>query len=96
MLGDVVELFGETYENGLTEPLSSREVFKMLVTRKRGVRYPEKDVASTMDLLSHPVVGALARKGDGYILVMSRETLALRLERLAEEVVNQDMDEPMS
>jgi hypothetical protein len=95
MLGDVVELFGETYENGLTEPLSSREVFKMLVTRKRGVRYPEKDVASTMDLLSHPVVGALARKGEGYILVMSRETLALRLERLAEEVVNQDMDEPM-
>ncbi len=71
MLGDVVELFGETYENGLTEPLSSREVFKMLVTRKRGVRYPEKDVASTMDLLSHPVVGALARKGDGFILVMA-------------------------
>ncbi len=94
LLGDVVELFGETYESGLTEPLSAREVFKMLVTRKRGVRYPAKDVASVMELLSHPVVGALARHGDGYILVMTRETLALRLERLAEEVVHQEMDEP--
>ncbi len=34
------------------------------------------------------------RHGDGYILVMTRETLALRLERLAEEVVHQEMDEP--
>ncbi len=66
----------------------------MLVTRKRGVRYPEKDVASIIDLLGHPVIRALARNGDGHILVRSRETLALRLKRLAEEVVHQDMDEP--
>jgi hypothetical protein len=67
--------------------------FRSLVTRKRGVRYPEKDVASIMELLSHPVVGAVARREGGYILVMARETLALRLRRLAEEVESFDVEE---
>ncbi len=96
LLADIVDLFGETYESGLTDPLSAREAFKMLVTRKRGVIYPEQDVAGVMDLLSHPVVGALTRKNDGYILVMSRETLALRLRRLAEEVESLEIEEPVS
>jgi hypothetical protein len=94
LLADVVDLFSETYESGLTEPLSIREVFKMLVTRKRGVHYPEKDVAGIMELLGHPVVGALAKKDDGYILAMSRETLALRLRRLAEEVESLEFEGP--
>lgn len=96
LLADVVNLFSETYESGLTEPLSTREVFKMLVTRKRGVHYPEKDVAGIIELLGHPVVGALAKKGDGSILVMSRETLALRLRRLAEEVESLEIEEPLA
>ena len=79
LLADIVDLFGDTYENGLREPLLAREIVRMLVTRKRGVHYPEKDVAGVLDLLSHPVVGALAKKETGYILAMSRETLALRL-----------------
>jgi len=93
LLADVVDLFGETYGHGLGDPLSARDVFKMLVTRKRGVDYPEKDVAGVLELLNHPVVGALARKDGGYILVMSRETLALRLRRLAEEVEVMDDQE---
>jgi hypothetical protein len=96
LLADIVELFGDTYESGLTDPLSARETFKMLVTRKRGVIYPERDVAGVMELLSHPVVGALTKKNDGYILVMSRETLALRLRRLAEEVESLEIEEPVS
>ena len=66
----------------------------MLVTRKRGVHYPEKDVSSIMELLSHPVVGAFVHREAGYILVMARETLGLRLRRLAEEVESFDLDEP--
>jgi hypothetical protein len=93
LLADVVDLFSETYEHGLGEPLTTQDVFKMLVTRKRGVHYPEKDVASIMELLSHPVVGAVARREGGYILVMARETLALRLRRLAEEVESFDVEE---
>ena len=94
LLADVVDLFSETYEHGLGEPLTTQDVFKMLVTRKRGVHYPEKDVSSTMELLSHPVVGALVHREGGYILVMARETLALRLRRLAEEVESFDIEEP--
>jgi hypothetical protein len=89
-----LDLFSETYEHGLGEPLTTQDVFKMLVTRKRGVHYPEKDVTSIMELLSHPVVGALARREADYILVMARETLALRLRRLAEEVESFDVEEP--
>jgi hypothetical protein len=66
----------------------------MLVTRKRGVSYPEADVNGILELLSHPVVGALTHKEGGYILVMSRETLGLRLRRLAEEVETLDSIEP--
>ena len=51
-------------------------------------------MSSTMELLSHPVVGAPVRRELGYILVMARETLALRLRRLAEEVESFDVEEP--
>jgi hypothetical protein len=95
LLADIVDLFSETYEHGLSEPLSPRDVFRMLVTRKRGVPYPETDVTGILELLSHPVVGALSHKDGGYILVMSRETLGLRLRRLAEEVESLDNVEPM-
>lgn len=94
LLADVVDLFSETYEHGLGEPLTTQDVFKMLVARKRGVHYPERDVVSTMELLSHPVVGAMVRREGGYILVMARETLALRLRRLADEVESFDVEEP--
>jgi hypothetical protein len=90
LLADIVDLFSETYEHGLSEPLSPRDVFRMLVTRKRGVPYPDQDVTGILELLSHPVVGALAHREGGYILVMSRETLGLRLRRLAEEVEGLD------
>ena len=90
LLADIIDLFSETYEHGLSDPLSSRDVFRMLVTRSRGVPYPEPDVISILELLSHPVVGALSRKQEGYSLVMSRETLGLRLRRLAEEVESLD------
>jgi hypothetical protein len=90
LLADIVDLFVDTYENGLREPLLAREIFRMLVTSKRGVHYPEKDVAGVLDLLSHPVIGALSKRETGYILAMSRETLALRLRRLAEEVESSD------
>jgi hypothetical protein len=93
LLADVVDLLGETYGHGLTEPLTARDVYKMLVIRKQGVHYPEKDVAGIMELLSHPVVGALAVKDGGYSLVMSRETLGLRLRRLAEEIESLDVEE---
>jgi hypothetical protein len=86
LLAEVVDLLSDTYSHGLVKPLTAEMIFNMLVTRLRGVRYPEKDVASTLQLLAHPVVGALAVKDGGYILVMSRDTLALRLRRLAEEV----------
>jgi hypothetical protein len=94
LLADIVDLFSETYDHGLSEPLSPRDVFRMLVTRKRGVPYPEQDVTGILELLSHPVVGALMHKEGGYILVMSRETLGLRLRRLAEEVESLDSTEP--
>ncbi|MGE3820878.1 MAG: restriction endonuclease [Isosphaeraceae bacterium] len=94
LLADIVDLFSETYEHGLSEPLSPRDVFRMLVTRKRGVPYPERDVSGILEMLSHPVVGALNHKEGGYILVMSRETLGLRLRRLAEEVESLDSIEP--
>jgi hypothetical protein len=38
--------------------------------------------------------GALARRGSGYILVMAREALALRLRRISEEVQSCDVVAP--
>jgi len=95
-LTDVVDLFLDAYEQGLSVPLTVGDVFKMLVTRKRGILYPQKDVASIMGLLSHPVVGALAQHENGYTLVMSRDTLGLRLRRLAEEVERLESEEPLA
>ena len=50
-----LDLFSVTYEHGLRRAADDQDVFKMLVTRKRGVHYPEKDVTSIMELLSRPV-----------------------------------------
>ncbi len=63
LLADVVELFSEAYEHGLGEPLSASDVFKMLVTRKRGVHYPEKDVSGIMETPQPPRRRGLGSQG---------------------------------
>jgi hypothetical protein len=85
LLVDLVELIQETYEHGLSEPLPCNQLFAMLVTRLRGVRYPSQQVQEAIDLLTHPALRAALGDGEaGISLAMSRDTLVRALHALAE------------
>ena len=87
LLVDLVELIRETYEHGLNRPLPSNQLFTMLVTRLRGVRYPEKKVEKAVALLTHPAISAALEEGDaGTSLAVSRQTLARIFRALADQI----------
>lgn len=87
LLVDLLELIEETYEHGLNQLLPSDQLFAMLVTRMRGVRYPKRQVEEAIALLAHPALGAA--KGDasvGMSLAMNRETVVRVLRALANRI----------
>jgi hypothetical protein len=85
LLVDLVELIEETYEHGLTQTLPSSQLFAMLVTRLRGVRYPNQQVREAIALLTHPAIEAALGDGDaGISLAVDRGTLARTLRTLAD------------
>jgi hypothetical protein len=84
LLVDLVELIEETYEHGLNQLLPSDQLFAMLVTRMRGVRYPKQHVREAIALLTHPAIrAALGNDETGISLAMNRSTLAQALRALA-------------
>ena len=87
LLVDLAELIQETYEHGLNQPLPSIQLFSMLVTRLRGVRYPSQQVQEAIALLTHPAIGAALGDGDnGISLAMNRKTLVQALRVLADQI----------
>ena len=59
----------------------------MLVTRMRGVRYPNQQVRDAITLLIHPVIeAALGDNETGISLAMNRSTLARALRALADQI----------
>jgi predicted transcriptional regulator len=87
LLVDLIELIQETYEHGLSQTLPSDQLFAMLVTRLRGVRYPKQQVREAIALLSHPAIeAALGDDETGISLAMSRGTLVRALRALADQI----------
>jgi len=87
LLVDLVELIRETYDHGLDQLLPSDQLFTMLVTRLRGVRYSRDEVRRAVTLLTHPAIGAaLGEDEKGISLAMNRRTLALVLRALADQI----------
>ena len=87
LLVDLVELIRETYHHGLNQPLPSDQLFTMLVTRLRGVRYSRQEVREATALLTHPAIGAaLGEDEKGISLAMNRHTLARTLRALADQI----------
>lgn len=87
LLVDLVELIQETYAHGLSQSLPASQLFAMLVTRLRGVRYSSKEVRDAIDLLGHPAIGAVLGDGEsGIALAVSRSTLVRTLRALADQI----------
>jgi predicted transcriptional regulator len=87
LLVDLIELIQETYEHGLTQPLPTNQLFAMLVTRLRGVRYAEQEVQEAIALLVHPAFkAALGTVETGIALAMNRHTLAQTFRALADQI----------
>jgi len=87
LLVDLVELIRETYDHGLNQPLPSDQLFTMLVTRLRGVRYSRQEVREATALLTHPAIGAALHEDEKRIsLAMNRHTLARTLRALADQI----------
>jgi hypothetical protein len=87
LLVDLVELIEETYEHGLNQLLPSDQLFAMLVTRMRGVRYPKQQVQEAIAFLTHPAIrAALGDDEAGISLAVTRGTLAHKLRALAAQV----------
>jgi hypothetical protein len=87
LLVDLIELIHETYDHGLNQPLPANQLFTMLVTRLRGVRYAEQEVREAIALLTNPVIQAALGAGDaGISLAMTRHTLAHTLRALASRI----------
>jgi len=87
LLVDLLELIQETYQHGLNQPLPCNQLFAMLVTRLRGVRYPGQQVQEAIALLTHPAIGAALGDGEtGISLAMTRTTLARVLRTLADQI----------
>jgi len=87
LLVDLVELIEETYEHGLNQLLPSDQLFAMLVTRMRGVRYPRQHVQEAIALLTHPAVrAALGDDETGISLAMKRSTLVQALRAMADQI----------
>jgi hypothetical protein len=93
LIVDLIDLIQETYQHGLVQTLPSSQLFTMLVTRLRGVRYSTRDVDAALDLLCHPAIGTLrGSKQEGITLDMNRKTLANTLKALATLLENEDSD----
>jgi len=87
LLVDLLELIQETYELGLSQSLPTNQLFAMLVTRLRGVRYAEQDVNQAITLLTHPALRAALGTGEtGISLAMNRHTLAQTFRSLADRI----------
>ncbi len=87
LIVDMLALIEETYEHGLTKPLTAENLFSMLVTRLRGVRYPMEQVEGILHLLTHPAIGAMIGDSEsGVTLAMSRATLANVFRTLANQI----------
>lgn len=96
LIVDLIALIEETYEHGLLQPLSSQQLFTMLVTRLRGVRYSRHDVKEAIALLTHPAIGAMLGDGEaGISLAMSRETLVRVLKSLAAQISTREPETEM-
>lgn len=87
LLVDLMELFREAYEqHGLNETLPREQIFYMLMTRLRGVRYSKEEVQQAIEFLTHPALGAMLAEGNAISLAMNRPTLALTLRKLADRI----------
>jgi hypothetical protein len=87
LLVDLIELIQETYEHGLNQTLPSDQLFAMLVTRLRGVRYPKQQVREAIAFLTHPAIeAALGNHETGIALAMNRAMLIQSLRALADQI----------
>ncbi len=97
LIVDLMDLIQETYHHGLFQPLPSTQLFAMLVTRLRGVRYSITEVEATLDLLCNPAISTLqGSKQDGITLGMNRKTLANALRALASLLEKDEADSILS
>ncbi len=82
-----MELIQETYEHDLNQSLPADQLFAMLVTRLRGVRYSEQEVRETVSLLTNStILAALGTGENGITLAMNRAILARTFRALAERI----------
>jgi len=82
---DLFALIEETYEHGLNQPLASEQLFTMLFTRLRGVRYSRSQITAMLEFLTHPAIRAMIGDPEtGVTLAMSQSTLVRVLRSLAD------------
>jgi hypothetical protein len=82
---DLFALIEETYEHGLNQPLASEQIFTMLFTRLRGVRYSRSQITAMLEFLTHPAIRAMIGDPEtGVTLAMSQSTLVRVLRSLAD------------
>lgn len=87
------KLIQETYRHGLLQPLPANQLFTMLVTRLRGVRYSAQEVSQAIQFLSHPVILALTGEPEkGISQVMGRTVLVQTLRALADHLEATDAE----
>lgn len=86
LLVDMIELIEETYDHGLEQTLPASQIFYMLVTRLRGVRYAQQETRDAIAFLTHPAIGAALSDEAGISLAMNRTTLARTLRALAKQI----------
>jgi hypothetical protein len=87
LLVDLLELIEETYQHGLNQLLPSDQLFAMLVTRMRGVRYPMRQVDEAISFLTHSAIEAALGDGEaGISLAMNRGSLVQKLRALADQI----------
>ena len=85
LVTDLMELVHEMYQHGLSLALPCDQLFTMLATRLRGVRYSKQEVQDAINLLTHPVFGCALGQGDiGISLAMNTHTLSQTLHSLAD------------
>jgi hypothetical protein len=84
LLFDLSQLLEGVYAANLRDPLSTDNLFKMLVTRLEGVQYSEDMVEEAVQLLRHPALGqVLIESNEGVSLQMNLENTVAALHAFA-------------
>jgi hypothetical protein len=78
LIVDIVAMFTHVYNHGMNRTLTFDELVSLLTTKVEKVKFSEREIRQTLDLLKHPVIGILTQDETGeYALVTDRHTAAM-------------------